>query len=187
MISLYTGSPAGEEEAAVYRSPLFRFLEHMGVFIVHKNTFYRDTTCCAPTVWKYFTKKGVNQMTMEDEKRFLLLLASFSILHNSQKKGPTKAEVLDEIDSKQWALFDPQKYQMKSNRKEIIWRNDLAFIRKHLAINGFFIAGVRNNWGITPAGREELKKLCQMVFNTQNFRCITAAAVSDARVLYSYI
>ncbi len=131
-------------------------------------------------------------MTMEDEKRFLLLLASFSISHNFQqedptKEDPTKAEVLDEIDSKQWALFDPQKYQMKSNRKEVIWRNDLAFIRKHLVINGFFIAGVRNNWGITEEGREKLRELCQMVFNTQNFKCITAAAVSDARVLYPYI
>ena len=73
---------------------------------------------------------------------------------------------------------------MKQNIKELVWRNDFAFVRKHLEQNGFYISGKRNDWSVTEAGKEELKRLCMQVFATDSFTVVSQNAVSYAKKLY---
>ena len=93
-------------------------------------------------------------MTLENEKRFLLLLSSY-VLRN----GATKAAVLDNIYQNNWATFSKKELQEKLNRKELVWRNDFAFVRKHLVQNRWYVEGIRNNWSITETGTIELHNL----------------------------
>lgn len=123
-------------------------------------------------------------MTLENEKRFLLLLSSFDIMQNSMFAAPTKAQVLDRIAEQNWANFTEKQLEMKQNIKELVWRNDFAFVRKHLEQNGFYISGKRNDWSVTEAGKEELKRLCMQVFETDSFTVVSQNAVSYAKKLY---
>lgn len=123
-------------------------------------------------------------MTLENEKRFLLLLSSFDIMQNSMFAAPTKPQVLDRIAEKNWANFAEEQLKLKQNRNELVWRNDFAFIRKHLEQNGFYVSGKRNDWSITEAGKKELKRLCMQVFATNSFSMVSQNAVSHAKKLY---
>lgn len=68
------------------------------------------------------------------------------------KEDVTKSAVLDTFANNDWAFFSDEQLQEKSNRKELVWRNDFAFARKHLVQNGFYVEGIRNNWSITEQG-----------------------------------
>lgn len=68
------------------------------------------------------------------------------------KEDVTKSAVLDTIANNDWAFFSDEQLQEESNRKELVWRNDFAFVRKHLVQNGFYVEGIRNNWSITEQG-----------------------------------
>ena len=100
-------------------------------------------------------------MTLEKEKRFLLLLASYKI-----GKGASKSDVLDEISDNCWITLCANELEMKTNRNELVWRNDLAFVRKHLVQNGSIVSGIRNDWSITDSGIKELCELFSEVTTT---------------------
>ena len=69
--------------------------------------------------------------------------------------------------------------QEKTNRKELVWRNDFAFVRKHLVSNGWFNGDVRNEWTITEQGIAELHNLYQEVLTTSTLSYISETAKKD--------
>lgn len=116
-------------------------------------------------------------MTLEKEKRFLLLLGSYLCGNNA-----TKSEVLDKIEDENLVILSDKDIQVKHNRNELVWRNDFAFVRKHLTIDGFYISGIRNNWGITEAGVNELHNLCKEVCSNNKFTYISTKAKEHAKL-----
>lgn len=114
-------------------------------------------------------------MTLENEKRFLLLMSSYSLLNEV-----TKSRVLDKIEAEEWMVFSDKDLQVKHNRNELRWRNDLAFTRKHLAQLGLFQSAINNNWAITPDGISELSTLCSQVIKEGNLRKVSSSARANA-------
>lgn len=96
-------------------------------------------------------------MSLENEKRYLLLLSSYQLANTGSY--PTKARVLDNIENNEWILLSQTDKQKKQNRNELVWRNDLAFTRQHLSLNGWYNSSENNNWSITPEGEKYLKDL----------------------------
>lgn len=115
-------------------------------------------------------------MTIESEKRFLLLLSSFL-----QKNTATKKSVLDYIEEHDWIVLSEEDLKIRRTRNELIWKNDLAYTRKHLAMEGFFVATERNNWSITDNGKEYLLSLFQEVLSCNNFSKIKESAILAAK------
>lgn len=108
-------------------------------------------------------------------------MSSYCIKNNVSKK-----RVLDFIEEENWINLSNDDLQIKNNRNEKVWRNDLAFIRKHLAIEGYFISNIKNDWSITSSGEKELKKLCQMVLDETNLKKVTSEGRKQAeRFLHS--
>ena len=114
-------------------------------------------------------------MTLENEKRFLLLLSSYTL-----SQSATKQTVLDAIADNNWATLSAKDLQQKTNRNELIWRNDFAFVRKHLVTNGWLKEGIRNDWSITDAGILELHNLYSEVLSETSFSYISDNAKRDA-------
>ncbi|SKC09541.1 HNH endonuclease [Lachnospiraceae bacterium] len=100
-------------------------------------------------------------MSLENEKRYLLLLSSYQLSKNNP--APTKAQVLDNIEDNGWIILTEIDKQKKQNRNELVWRNDLAFVRKHLAQNGWYNTSENNNWGITIEGKKYLNELHKII------------------------
>ena len=115
-------------------------------------------------------------MTLENEKRFLLLLGSYA-----KGANVTKAEVLDTIDDRGWAVFTDKDLAVKHNRNELVWRNDFAFVRKHLVEEGYYQSGIRNDWPITESGKAELRRLCGEVLSEAGFSYVSPAAKEEAQ------
>lgn len=115
-------------------------------------------------------------MTSEKEKRFLLLLSSTLC-----GVGASKSDVLDYISSNEWLILSDKDKMIKHNRNELVWRNDLAFIRKHLAQEGLFVDGIRNDWSITDSGKFYLNELMQEVLNTATFSKISPKLVHELK------
>ena len=115
-------------------------------------------------------------MTSEKEKRFLLLLSSTLC-----GVGASKSDVLNYISANEWLILSEKNKLVKHNRNELVWRNDLAFVRKHLAQEGLFVDGIRNNWSITDSGKLYLKELMQEVLNTANLSKISPKLVDELK------
>jgi hypothetical protein len=88
-------------------------------------------------------------VTLEEEKRFIILTATLLC----GGKG-TKAKILDKIDQEGLIKLTEEDRRPKHNRDEVRWRNDLAFIRKHLVISGYLDGSVKNRWMVTNTGRQ---------------------------------
>lgn len=114
-------------------------------------------------------------MTLENEKRLLLLMSSYII-----KINVTKRKVLDFIDDKEWIVFSANDLAKKHNRNELVWRNDFAFIRKHWAQEGLYNSGIRDDWSITEKGIEELKRLCSEALEASDLQKVSSKALNDA-------
>lgn len=115
-------------------------------------------------------------ITVTKEKHFLVLLSIFDL-----SGGANKKQVLDNIQSQDYYLFSEQDLMMKSNRPELHWRNDLAFVRKHLVAGGYINDSVHNLWSITETGMEYLNSLCEEVVNQSlSFQKIKLNAVERA-------
>jgi hypothetical protein len=93
-------------------------------------------------------------MTLEEEKRFALLASVLDLGGHGRKD-----QVLDNIESKGYLRFDDHDLQDMPNRNELFWRNDLAYIRKHLVVNRHFDGSRFNNWEITEKGRNYFMSL----------------------------
>ena len=66
-----------------------------------------------------------------------------------------------------------------------LWRNEFAFVRKHLETKGFYVSGIINNWGITENGIKHLKELLQEVNKTNLFSKISQKAVIEVNSMLS--
>ena len=120
-------------------------------------------------------------MTIEEERRFLLLLSSYALGNHV-----TKAQVLDKIDDSGWIVLSDDDLKMKHNRKELVWRNNLAFVRKHLALAGLYQSELRDDWTITEKGVNALVSLFQQAQVTP-CSIITHKAISDAKAILSSV
>ena len=118
-------------------------------------------------------------MTAENEKRFLLLMSSFVVGCNA-----TKSKVLDTIENCNWANLSEKDLQVKLNRNELVWRNDFAFVRKHLEQHGYYVKKKKNNWEITNEGKKELKRLCNEVTIENRFFKVTDQVKATAKDIY---
>lgn len=119
-------------------------------------------------------------MTLENEKRFLLLLSSLML-----GKSVSKKKVLDFIENQDWIQLTDADKSTKHNRNEPIWRNDLAYIRKHLEMEHLFVSGVRDDWSITEQGEQALFCLYQETQNNTSFLKIKPNAIVTAKELFS--
>ncbi|MBQ7522702.1 MAG: winged helix-turn-helix domain-containing protein [Clostridia bacterium] len=117
-------------------------------------------------------------MTLENEKRFLLLLSSFAL-----GSPVTKKEVLDYLEQQKWIKLNEKDMEIKHNRNELVWRNDLAFVRKHLEQEGLFVSNKRNDWSITEKGKLYLSQLYYETVLCHTFSKIQKKAISDAKYL----
>jgi len=57
-------------------------------------------------------------------------------------------------------LTDDGKRLMR-NRKELKWRNDLAFVRKHLVQEGYVSDAHYDDWALTEKGKAYARQLAQ--------------------------
>lgn len=96
----------------------------------------------------------------------------------------TKNKVLDTIEKNGWVTLSTNDLKVKHNRNELVWRNDFAFVRKHLEQNGYYISGIKNDWSLTEKGINELKHLCNEVIVETHFSKISNAAINNAKNLY---
>ncbi|HYV39471.1 MAG TPA: winged helix-turn-helix domain-containing protein [Gemmataceae bacterium] len=90
----------------------------------------------------------------EQEKRVLILLAVLELGGRA-----TKRAVLDHIYSNEYADLTPRDLEKMASRDEEVWRNDLAYIRKHLVQFGYLDGSEKDNWQITPKGTQHFLKL----------------------------
>ena len=96
-------------------------------------------------------------MTKELENRILLLFAILNLGGNSNKK-----EVLDFIIEKDLIILNDADKNFLQSRKEVKWRNELAYVRQHLVeIN------VLNQyeWSVTSIGKMYYNSLIQDLSN----------------------
>ncbi len=112
-------------------------------------------------------------MSCENEKRFLILFSSYCLGNNATKKN-----VLDYIEQMGWIVFSKDDLEVRQNRNELIWRNDFAFVRKHLVMHGL-LENKRNFWTITHKGRSELFNIYKQILRDKTIRKITQKALND--------
>src|SRR5438876_12453827 len=111
-------------------------------------------------------------MTLTEEKRFVVLLSVLDCCGQA-KKG----EVLDNVAKKHYYHLAPRDLQVKDNRPELIWRNELAYIRGWLVKDGFMDYPARDLWTITVKGKKYLGELCSAVASEPNLQKLTGEAV----------
>lgn len=111
-------------------------------------------------------------MDSEEEKRFLLLL---SMIHLGG--AGTKQQVLDSIAEQSWIKLTPREREVMESRNEIRWRNDLAYVRKHLVQGRYVSDQVWGEWRITEKGTEYFHKLCRKVEQAGSFRHVSSQAL----------
>ena len=97
-------------------------------------------------------------MKVEQEKRFALL-ASLVDLGSVAKKH----EALDNIHARDYLILTSEDLAVMPSRRESRWRNDLAFVRKHLVMLGYLNGSRFNQWEITSKGRDYFERLCETV------------------------
>ncbi|MDZ4779604.1 MAG: winged helix-turn-helix domain-containing protein [Planctomycetia bacterium] len=122
------------------------------------------------------------QLRKEDEHRLALLAA---LLHIGG--SGTKKEVLDAVADLELMKLTNRQKELKHNRPEVVWRNELAYTKHHLSLEGCCAKGTRNLWAITDSGREYAMHLAAGAINSSDGRHVRlkdAAAVVQVN-LYS--
>lgn len=119
-------------------------------------------------------------MTAEDEKR-LILLAAIIRLGGSGSKG----QVLDEVERAGLMKFSPHDLQSRRTRNELNWRNDLAYIRDHLANEGHVSSAQWNTWAITENGKRHFASLAARLTSQRQFQHFNAEAVPTIAAIVS--
>ncbi len=107
-------------------------------------------------------------MTSEEEKRLILLLSMRQL-----NGGGTKKEVLDNIQSTSLIKLSDFDRQTMESRDEIRWRNDLAYVRKHLVSLQYVDDTGWNQWHITQKGEAYLEGLILKAKQTNDFNFIS--------------
>ena len=96
-------------------------------------------------------------MTTEDEKQLIVLAAILLRGGNGSKQ-----EVLDVVEEASLMKFSPNDLKIRASRNELVWRNDLAFIRSHLVKDGC-ISSQWDIWAITDKGRSRALSLLSKI------------------------
>ena len=94
----------------------------------------------------------------EQEKRLLIMLAILELGGSA-----TKRAVLDRIYSNEYADLTLRDLEVMASRDEEVWRNDFAYVRKHLVEHGFLDGSEKDNWQITSKGTQYFLKLVRKV------------------------
>jgi hypothetical protein len=94
----------------------------------------------------------------------------------------TKDAVLNNIAIRRYLYLLPEQLELKQNRNEQVWRNDLAFIRKHLVLSGDLDGSRHNWWKVTEKGREHFQQLSEKVMASLVHQGLTAEAVERAEL-----
>jgi Mrr N-terminal domain len=115
-------------------------------------------------------------MKLEDEKRFALLAAILDL----GGKG-SKAEVLDRVAASGYLRFLPREMETMPTRDEVRWRNDLAYVRKHLVQRQYLKGMTHNSWEISERGNEYFKRLCANVSAERSFHKLAPEGIARAR------
>lgn len=113
-------------------------------------------------------------MTSEEEKRLILLSAIIYL-----GGAGTKNQVLDEVAKTSLMQLSPSDVQVMRSRNELKWRNDLAYVRKHLVTAGHLSDSKWNNWQITEQGKNYFASLAVRVSSQKQFQHINPEAIRD--------
>lgn len=108
-------------------------------------------------------------MTSEEEKR-LIILSAIASLGGSATKGA----VLDQIANEDLMVLTDHDREWRKSRKELVWRNDLAFIRGHLVDEGLMSRSEDGQWEISSAGSTLAQRLARNARQASNLRHINA-------------
>lgn len=113
-------------------------------------------------------------MNLELEKRFLVLLSITELGGSATKKA-----VLDNILENDYLDFSDNDLKMLNSRSELIWRNDLAYIRDHLKNDNFIDGNEKNKWKITAQGIEYLAQIFSEIIDSdvKDLKKVTAEAL----------
>lgn len=123
------------------------------------------------------------KITLLKEKSFAILMSIMDL-----GESGTKKDVLDNISRKGYFNFDSTDLEVKKNRNELHWRNDLAFIRKKLVIDGYINDSEKNNWKITQAGKYHLVQLCEEISMLEviKLKKLSGFAVEKTKIFLEY-
>ena len=113
-------------------------------------------------------------MTSEEEKRLILLSAIISL-----GGVGSKSEVLSEVARKNLIKLSPSDLEMMKSRSEIKWRNNLAYVRKHLVTEGHLSDATWNSWRITEKGKGHHADLTVQTSKQQTFRHLRGEAIQS--------
>lgn len=115
--------------------------------------------------------------TLTVEKRFVVLASIVDLGGTATKKA-----VLDNIDKNQYMSFSTDDLRMKTNRKELHWRNDLAYVRKGLADAGYIDDSTYDQWKITDSGLRYLETLSDILLDAEEdgYQKLTSSAIQRA-------
>jgi hypothetical protein len=112
-------------------------------------------------------------VTSEEEKQLVVLTAVLRI-----GGAGTKKAVLDEVEQARLMRFSVRDLELVPTRNEISWRNDLAYVRKHLVVAGYLSGEIWNCWRITEAGKARAAHLAvQASRQTSGFQHIEPQAL----------
>lgn len=114
-------------------------------------------------------------ITLELEKRVALLTSVLDLGGRA-----TKRSVLDNLDRRGYLALGSAERELKHNRDEEIWRNDIAFTRHHLVREGLMDGRIRDNWQITEAGKRWYVELAGDVADAPNLAKLTPAGRARA-------
>jgi|CXWL01.1.fsa_nt_gi predicted HNH restriction endonuclease len=117
-------------------------------------------------------------MTAEDEKQLILLAAIILIGGSGSKK-----QVLDEVERAGLMKFSPDDLQYRASRNELIWRNDLAYIRDHLVRKGHVSNVQSNKWSVTEGGKSHFASLVSKLASQSQFQHINPDVISVVTAL----
>jgi hypothetical protein len=117
-------------------------------------------------------------MTDEKQKRIILLTALLDLGGEA-----TKAETLDHIARHKFMKINAVDDQIMDNRDELKWRNNIAFIRKHLVETGYLDGSVRGMWKTTSKSKAYLASLINELDTRVHYSRITPEVVRCARAL----
>lgn len=111
-------------------------------------------------------------MRSEDEKRLILLSAILQLGGSGSKD-----EVLNEIANLNMMKLSTKDLEILHTRKELKWRNNIAFVRSSLVRSRCLSAEVRDTWCITDRGKVRYDELVRQAFEARTLRYITTSAM----------
>lgn len=113
-------------------------------------------------------------MTAEEEKRLVLLAAIVRL-----GGAGSKSQVLDEIEKAKLLKLSPSDLELMRSRNEVKWRNDLAYVRKHLVTERCLSDSSWNSWQITEHGKSHFSLLASWASTQKQFRHLNPEVIQS--------